>query len=64
MSPSEPIWKRVVGGLLGIGILVGAVIYFKSRGATGEQVQEWQGTIVYAAAAAFILVLILKRRGE
>jgi len=57
-------WKRIVGGLIGLGVLVGGVLYFKSQGGTGDEAQEWQGIVVYSAAAAFVVVALLNRRGK
>ena len=58
----DPAWKRVVGGLCGIGILVAVLLLLRQRGASGEDVQQWETAIVIGAAVAGAVLWIVKRR--
>ena len=62
MTTPDPVWKRIVGGLCGLGILVGILMLAKSDGVSGEKIQEWQEAIVIGAVAAAGLVFLIKRR--
>ena len=57
-------WKRIVGGLVGIGLLVGVLLFLKSGGTAGETIQEWQEAIVIGAALAAGLVFLIMRRNS
>jgi hypothetical protein len=61
-DPVYPVWKRVVGGACGVGIGIALLLLFRDRGATGEDMRQWQTAIVFAAAAAFVVLLLVKRR--
>jgi hypothetical protein len=58
----DPAWKRVVGGLCGIGITVVVLLLLRRSGASGEDVQQWQLAIVVGAAVAGVGLWIVKRR--
>ncbi|MGE0404080.1 MAG: hypothetical protein AB7T06_45655 [Kofleriaceae bacterium] len=58
----DPAWKRIVGGLCGIGIMVAVLLLLRQRGTSGEDVQQWQTALVIGAAAAGIVLWIVKRR--
>jgi hypothetical protein len=58
----DPAWKRVVGGLCGIGIMVAVLLLLRQRGVSGEDAQEWETAIVIGAAAAGVVLWIVKRR--
>lgn len=64
MASPVPVWKRVVGGLIGIVVVVGLIVIARSQGASGEQVQRWQEAIVFGAAAAGVAVYLLRRRNR
>jgi hypothetical protein len=55
-------WKRVVGGVCGIGIMVAALLLLRQRGVSGENMQQWEEAIVWAAAAAGVVLWLVKRR--
>lgn len=57
----DPTWKRVLGGLCGIGIMVAVLLLLRQRDVSGEDVQQWQTAIVVGAGAAFWIV---KRRQQ
>ena len=58
----DPPWKRVVGGLCGIGITIAILLLLRQRGVSGEDAQQWETAIVIAAAAAGGVLWIVKRR--
>ena len=58
----DPAWKRVVGGLCGIGIMVAVLLFLRQRGTSGEDVQQWQTAIVIGAGAAGVVFWLVKRR--
>lgn len=58
----DPAWKRVVGGLCGIGIMVAVLLLLRQRGVSGEVVQHWEMAIVFGAGAAGAVLWIVKRR--
>ena len=58
----DPPWKRVVGGLCGIGIMVAVLLLIRQRGVSGEDAQQWETVIVIGAAAAGVALWIVKRR--
>ncbi len=64
MSTPVPVWKRVVGGLFGVGLLAGIVLLLKGQETSGEAFQVWQERIVLGAAATFAVVLFIQRRKE
>ena len=55
-------WKRIVGGVCGIGILFALLWILKQRGVSGDDAQRGEEIIVYAAAAGGIAWWIVKRR--
>jgi len=57
-----PAWKRIVGGLCGIGIMVAVLLLLRQRGISGEDAQQWETAIVTGAAAAGVVLWIVKRR--
>jgi hypothetical protein len=61
---TEPVWKRVVGGLCGVGLLVAVLILLRQRGVSGEDAQQWQTAIVIGAAAAAGLLWLVTRRSR
>ncbi len=62
MPSPDPKVERIVGGLLGLGIVAGVLILSRRDGTSADTIQEWQGAIVASAAAAGLLVLLLRRR--
>jgi hypothetical protein len=59
---NEPTWKKVVGGMCGIGIMIAVVLLARRHGATGEDVQRWEEAIVVAAAVAGVVLWLVKRK--
>lgn len=57
----DPVWKRVVGGLCGIGITVAVLLLLRQRGVSGAQMAQGQEVIVFGAAAAGVALWILNR---
>ena len=58
----DPMWKRVVGGLCGIGIMVAVLLVLRQRGISGEEMQQGETVIVIGAGAAAVVYWIVKRR--
>jgi hypothetical protein len=58
----DPAWKRVVGGMCGIGIMIAVLLLLRQRGTSGEDVQQWETAIVVGAAIAGVVFWIVKRR--
>ncbi|MGN6104158.1 MAG: hypothetical protein ACTHU0_03570 [Kofleriaceae bacterium] len=58
----DPAWKRVVGGLCGLGLLVGVVVVLRQSGASGAEIQQWQQAIVFGAAIAFGIGYLVRKR--
>ena len=59
---NDPVWKRVVSGLCGIGIMVAVLLLLRQRGVSGESMQQWEMAIVAGAAAAGVVLWSVKRR--
>ncbi|NVB80438.1 MAG: hypothetical protein HOV81_18745 [Kofleriaceae bacterium] len=60
----DPAWKRVVGGLCGIGIMIAVLVLLRQGGASGEDVQQWETAIVFGAAAVGIALWLVKRQRQ
>lgn len=58
----DPAWKRFVGGVCGIGIMVAGLLLLRQRGVSGEDAQQWETAIVIAAAAVGVVFWVVKRR--
>jgi hypothetical protein len=58
----DPEWKRVVGGLCGVGIMVAVLLLLRQRGVSGEDAQQWETAIVIGAAMAGVVLWLVKRR--
>lgn len=58
----DPAWKRVVGGLVGVGVLVAVILVLRAGGASGEDIQRWQEALVIGAAIAAIAIWIWQAR--
>jgi hypothetical protein len=60
----DPAWKRIVGGLVGIGIVIAILLLLRERGVSGADAQRWEEAIVIGAAAAGVAVWIVRRRSR
>lgn len=60
----NPMWKRVLGGLCGIGIMVAVFLMLRQRDVSGDDVQQWETAIVVGAGAAGAVYWIVKRRQQ
>jgi hypothetical protein len=58
----DPAWKRVVGGLCGIGITVAVLLLLRQRGVSGADAEQWETAIVIGAAAVGVALWLAKRR--
>ena len=58
----DPAWKRVVGGLCGIGIMIAVLLLLRQRGVSGADAEQWETAIVIGAAAAGALWLVKRRQ--
>ncbi len=58
----DPVWKLVVGGVCGIGIMIAVLLLLRQRGTSGEDMQQWETAIVIGAGAAGVVLWIVKRR--
>jgi hypothetical protein len=58
----DPAWKRVLGGVVGIVIVLCIVLLLRQRGVSGDDMQQWETVIVMTAAAAFGVRWFVKRR--
>ncbi len=59
---NAPLWKRVVGGVCGIAIVIGGLLLLRQRGVSGEEMQRGETAIVIAAAVAGGVFWIVKRQ--
>ena len=57
----DPVWKRVVGGVVGLGIAIALLTVLRQRGVSGQTIGQWEQAIVFAAAAATVVLWIVKR---
>lgn len=55
-------WKRILGGVCGIGILFALLWIFKQRGVSGDDAQRGEEILVCAAAVGGMAWWIVKRR--
>lgn len=62
MPTPEPMWKRIVWGLIGVGVLIGVLLLLRSDGISRAEVTEWQEIIVIGAVAAFGVVYLINLR--
>lgn len=60
----DPTWKRVLGGLCGIGLMVAVLLMARQRGVSGDDVRQWETAIVFGAGAAGAVYWIVKRRQQ
>lgn len=60
----DPAWKRVVGGLCGIGAAVAVLLLLRQRSVSGEDAQQWETALVFGAAAAGVVLWRVKRRNR
>ncbi|MDX2092369.1 MAG: hypothetical protein SFX73_31185 [Kofleriaceae bacterium] len=58
----DPLWKRLVGGACGLGIMIAVLMLLKQGGVSGESLRQGQEVIVFAAAAVAIVLWFLKRK--
>jgi hypothetical protein len=55
-------WKRVVGGLCGIGIMVAVLLMLRQGGVSGADVQQWETAIVVGAGACGVALWLATRK--
>jgi hypothetical protein len=58
----DPVWKRVLGAVCGLTIVVAVLLIARSRGASGAEMQRWEEILVCSAAAAGAVVWLMRRR--
>lgn len=58
----DPAWKRVVGGICGIGIVAAVLMLLRQHGVSGEDAQQWETALVFAVAAVAVVLWFVKRR--
>ncbi|MEO8554101.1 MAG: hypothetical protein ABI678_29200 [Kofleriaceae bacterium] len=59
---NDPAWKKVLGGVCGIAIVVAVLLIARARGVSGAEMDRWEGILVVSAAAAGGVVLFMRRR--
>jgi len=62
VSNRAPLWKRMVGGLIGLAIVAALLLIARSKGASGAQIESWELAIVVGAGVAGLLTLAITRR--
>jgi hypothetical protein len=60
-SNSSPLWKRVLGGVIGLLILVILVFVARRSGVSGETAQRWETLFVLAGAGAGVIYFLRRR---
>lgn len=64
MKVKDAAWKRIVGGLCGVGILVGVLVLLRQRGVSGEDIQLGEEALVFGVGAGAVVLWLVKRRGR
>jgi hypothetical protein len=58
----DPPWKRIVGGLCGVGILVAVLLLVRNGGVSAEEIEGWQLAIVGGAGLAGAVLWYVRKR--
>src|SRR3954465_10901601 len=59
---TSPVWKRVLGGVAGLAIVVAVLLVARSRGVSGAEMEQWEEIFVFSAIAASGIVWLMRRR--